>query len=83
MKNDRYEIIIVGSGLAGWVAGALLAKQKRPVLLLKEKGFQTSFTGDRYRFKPFSSFSEKCPKPSMIQKLIQKLDLPLPRNPQE
>ncbi len=78
MKKDKYEIIIVGSSLGGMVAGTLLANEKRPVLLLKERKYQPDFTRNRYQFSPFSSFSKGCLKASLVQGLVQRLELALP-----
>jgi phytoene dehydrogenase-like protein len=78
MKKDKYEIIIVGSGLGGMVAGTLLARAKRHVLLLKERKYQPHFTRNGYQFSPFSSFSKRCLKASLVQRLIQRLELALP-----
>ena len=75
VKKDKYEIIIVGSGLGGLVAGTLLAREKRSVILLREKGYQPHFSRDRYQFIPFSNFSERCLNPSLVKRLVQRLDL--------
>jgi phytoene dehydrogenase-like protein len=72
--ND-YEIIVLGSGLGGLLAGALLAKKRRSVLLLKEKGYQTSCQRDGYRFTPFSNFSETRLRPSLLQRIYRELGL--------
>jgi len=74
-KPNEYEVIILGSGLGGLIAGALLSKQNRSVLLLMEKGFKTYFEKGGYRFIPFSSLSEKHVTLDLIQTLSQKLGL--------
>ncbi len=78
MSHEKFDIIIVGSGLGGWIAGTLLAKEKRSVLLLKEKGGESFFASNRYRLSPFSSISEKRLPPSVARKLVEILGLPFP-----
>jgi len=75
-KDNDPEIIIIGSGLGGLVAGTLLAKRDHSVLLLKESGYQRSYREKGYRFVPFSSLSEKLLKPTFIEKVSQTLNLP-------
>lgn len=72
--ND-YEVIVLGSGLGGLIAAALLARKRRSVLLLKEKAYQTSYQRDGYRFTPFSNFSEKRLRPSLLQGISRELSL--------
>lgn len=74
-KNGQ-EIIVLGSGLGGLIAGALLAKNNHPVLLLKENGYHPSYTLKGYRFTPFSSISEKRLKPSLLKNISRTLNLP-------
>jgi phytoene dehydrogenase-like protein len=69
--------IILGSGLGGLVAGALLSRNKHSVLLLKERGYQPSYTLKGYRFSPFSNFSEKILGPSLLKKIHPSLNLSL------
>lgn len=75
-SENEQEIIVLGSGLGGVIAGTLLAKNNHPVLLLKENGYQPSYTTKGYRFTPFSSISEKRLKPSLLKKISQTLNLP-------
>ena len=76
-KGNDPEIIIIGCGLGGLVAGTLLSKRNHSVLLLKESGYQRSHREKGYRFVPFSSLSEKRLKPTFLQKVSQTLNLPL------
>src|SRR4030043_2041306 len=78
MKRSEHgqEIIVLGSGLGGLIAGTLLAKNNHSVLLLKENGYQPSCAVKGYRFIPFSSISEKRFKPSLLKKISQALNLP-------
>jgi phytoene dehydrogenase-like protein len=82
-SGNKQEVIILGSGLGGLIAGTLLAKNDRPVLLLKEKGYQPSYFIKGYHFVPFSNFSEKRVRPSLLKKISQELDLPSLMDPQE
>jgi len=75
-KAEEHEIIILGSGLGGLIAGAFLSRTNRNVLLLKERRYQPSFVRDGYRFVPFSNFSERRPKHSLLQKISRALNLP-------
>ncbi|MGZ3494983.1 MAG: NAD(P)-binding protein, partial [Thermodesulfobacteriota bacterium] len=76
-------MIILGSGLGGLVAGTLLSKNNHSVLLLKERGYQSSYTLRGYRFEPFSNFSEKLLKPNLLKKISQSLNLSLGRTQEE
>jgi phytoene dehydrogenase-like protein len=73
--GNEQEVIVIGSGLGGLVAGTLLSKNNHSVLLLKEKGFQSSSAIKGYHFVPFSNLSEKCLKPSLIRKISQTLGI--------
>lgn len=74
-SENGQEIIVLGSGLGGLIAGTLLAKNNHPVLLLKENGFHPSYTIKGYRFTPFSSISEKRFKSSLLKKISRALNL--------
>jgi phytoene dehydrogenase-like protein len=73
--GDEQEVIILGSGLGGLVAGTLLSKNNHSVLLLREKGYLSSCAIKGYHFVPFSNLSEKCLKPSLIRKISQTLGI--------
>jgi phytoene dehydrogenase-like protein len=75
-SENGQEIIVLGSGLGGVIAGTLLAKNNHPVLLLKEHGYQPSYSIKGYRFTPFLSISEKRLKPSLLKKISQTLNVP-------
>jgi phytoene dehydrogenase-like protein len=76
-QHNTYEVVILGSGLAGLVAGTLLSKKSHTVLFLKESGYQPSFVKKGYRFVPFSNFSEKLLNTAVLQEISQALSLPL------
>jgi phytoene dehydrogenase-like protein len=74
---NEQEVIVLGSGLGGLVAGTLLSKSNHSVLLLREKGYLSSCAIQGYHFIPFSNLSEKCLKPSLIRKISQALGISL------
>ena len=76
-QGDEYEVIVLGSGLAGLVAGTFLSQKNHKVLLLEENKYHPSYSKDGYRFVPFSNFSEKRLKLSLLEKISQSLDLSL------
>jgi len=71
--GNEQEVIVLGSGLGGLVAGTLLSKSNHSVLLLREKGYLSSCALKGYHFVPFSNLSEKCLKPSLIRKISHSL----------
>ncbi len=74
---NEYDVIVLGSGLGGLVAGTLLSRKQRSVLALKEKSYQPSYQRDGYHFFPFSNFSERRLEPNLLAGLSQILGLPL------
>src|SRR4030043_514409 len=74
--GNEQEVMVLGSGLGGLVAGALLSKNNRSVLLLRKKGYQPSCDIKGYHFVPFSNFSEKRLRLSLLKKISQDLNLP-------
>jgi len=75
--GNEQEVIVLGSGLGGLVAGTLLSKSNHSVLLLKERGYHSSCAIKGYHFFPFSNLSEKCLKPTLIRKISQTLGISL------
>jgi phytoene dehydrogenase-like protein len=76
-QANEYELIVLGTGLAGLIAGTLLSIKNHEVLLLKEKKYHSFFTKEGYRFPPFSNFLKKRLKLNFILKLAQALGLSL------
>jgi len=77
LQGDEYEVIILGSGLGGLITGTWLAREKHRVLLLKEKKYRPFYLKDGYRFVPFSNFSEKRLKVTLLNKISMALNLSL------
>src|SRR5512139_1396591 len=75
--GNEQEVIVLGSGLGGLVAGTLLSKNNHSVLLLREKGYRSSYATKGYHFVPFSNLSEKSLKPSLVRRISQALNLSL------
>jgi phytoene dehydrogenase-like protein len=76
-QDDEYEVIVLGSGLGGLIAGTRLSKEHRRVLLLREKPYQPFREEKGYRFVPFSNFSEKRIKAALLKRISKELELPL------
>ena len=77
-NGDEYEVIVVGSGLGGLAAAALLAYHNHKVLLLKESPYHPVYVKEGYRFVPFSNFSERRLRLALLQKISQALNLSFP-----
>jgi len=75
--SDEFEVIVLGSGLGGLVAGTLLSRKNHDVLLLKENHYRPSFEKEEYRFVPFSNFSERRLDLNFLKKISQTLNLSL------
>jgi phytoene dehydrogenase-like protein len=75
-QGDIYDVIVLGSGLAGLIAATYLSKAHRRVLLLKEKRYPLSCQENGYRFVPFTNFSEKLIKRSLLKRVSKELGLP-------
>ncbi len=76
-RDEKRDVIILGSGLGGLVAGIFLSLRGHSVLLLKEKGYQHFYLTRGYRFSPFSSFSEKFLEGRILEEVSQALGLSL------
>lgn len=63
-KNNSYDIIVIGSGIAGLTAGALLAKAGKKVIILEKHnrpgGYTQSFKRKGYHFDSSVHFTGGC-----------------------
>lgn len=75
-NQNEYEVLIIGSGLAGLISAVLLAKENLSVLILREEGYSSSYQRGGYRFQSFSNFSEKRIGLNLLKRLSQRLDIP-------
>ena len=73
-QGDEYDVIILGSGLGGLIAGAYLLKEHHRVLLLKEDQYHPFSEEIGYRFVPFSNFSEKRMKSPLLKRVSKELE---------
>jgi phytoene dehydrogenase-like protein len=76
-QGDQYDVIILGSGLGGLIAGVYLLKEQRRVLLLKENQYHPFSEEIGYRFVPFSNFSERRMKALLLKRVSRELDCSL------
>ncbi len=75
--GNKPEVIILGSGIGGLIAGALLSKNNHSVLVLKDREYHSYYNLKGYHFVPFSNFSEKRLSPGFLKKISQSLTLSL------
>jgi phytoene dehydrogenase-like protein len=80
-RTNKGKVIILGSGLGGLFAGALLSRAKLDVILFKEKRYQPSYVREGYHFIPFSNFSEIRIKPTLLQELSRISSLQIAARP--
>jgi phytoene dehydrogenase-like protein len=82
-QSPEYDAIVLGSGLGGLFAAALLSQKGLSILLLREKAATASCVRDGYHFVPFSDFSERQARPEVLKWLWDTLGLspasPVPR----
>jgi phytoene dehydrogenase-like protein len=76
-QGEEYEVIILGSGLGGLIAGTYLSKEHHRVLLLRENQYHPSCEEMGYRFVPFSNLSERRIKVPLLKRISKELDCPL------
>jgi phytoene dehydrogenase-like protein len=74
-QNDEFEVIVLGSGLGGLIAAALLSYHNHNVLFLKENQYHPSYAKEGYQFVPFSNFSERRLNLTLFKEVSQALNL--------
>ena len=74
-QTSEQDVIVLGSGLGGLTAAALLSRKGLSVLLLREKASGSSCVRDGYHFVPFSNFSERQVRPEIVKWLSDVLAL--------
>jgi len=74
-RNKRYETIVIGTGIGGLFAAALMAKRGISILILKEKGYEPYLEKSGYRFVPFSNFTEKNLSKKLIELVFEELEI--------
>src|SRR3990172_10896907 len=82
-RINKGKVIILGSGLGGLLAGALLSRENLEVFLFKEKRYRPSYVREGFRFTPLSNFSEIRIKPTLLQELSRISPLRFPVRPEE
>src|SRR4030066_2321090 len=82
-QSDKFEVMICGAGLGGLIAGTWLSNANRHVLILKEEGYHLSYLKEGYQFVPFTNFSERRIKLSLLEKISQALDFSFLNNGQK
>jgi phytoene dehydrogenase-like protein len=75
--SDAYDAIVVGAGLGGLSAGAMLAKAGRKVLVVEQAdapgGYAHSFTRGPYRFDPAVHFTVQAAEGGLLDLLLRLL----------
>jgi prolycopene isomerase len=77
-NNKKYDVLIVGAGIGGLTAGALLARKGLEVLLLeKEKqagGYVVSFKRGDYTFDATGAFIGGCEEGGEFDQILKEMD---------
>ncbi|MBM4339316.1 MAG: NAD(P)/FAD-dependent oxidoreductase [Deltaproteobacteria bacterium] len=77
-NHKKYDVLIIGAGIGGLTAGALLARKGWKVLLLeKEKqvgGYVVSFRRGEYTFDATGAFIGGCEKGGEFDRILKEMD---------
>jgi len=75
---ETYEVVILGSGISGLIAGNILAKKGYKVCILEKNfkpgGYVLNFTRNGYRFDPIIHFINGCGPDGMMTQLLSLFD---------
>jgi len=72
--NKEFDVIIIGAGIGGLVAGSLLSKNKKVLVLEKNKnfgGYCTSFSREDYKFESSIQAINGLKKHSAIANILE------------
>jgi prolycopene isomerase len=77
-SNKRYDTIVIGAGVGGLTAGALLARRGLKVLLLEKEnqtgGYVVSFKRGGYTFDATGSFIGGCQEGGEFYQILREID---------
>ncbi|MBM4306616.1 MAG: NAD(P)/FAD-dependent oxidoreductase [Deltaproteobacteria bacterium] len=77
-KNKKFDVLIVGSGVGGLTAGALLAQKRLKVLLLEKEGqaggYVVSFKRGDYTFDATGAFIGGCEEGGEFDQILKEMD---------
>ncbi len=77
--NSPYDVIVIGSGIGGMVAGLTCAREKRSVLMLEAGkqfgGYTNPFARKRFHFDPGIHYIGECYQGGSFQRLMERLEL--------
>jgi hypothetical protein len=82
-RINKGKVMILGSGLGGLLAGALLSRRNLEVILFREKRYRPAYDREGFRFIPFSNFSEIRISPTFVRELSRSCTLRFPVYPEE
>ncbi|MEZ4295595.1 MAG: NAD(P)/FAD-dependent oxidoreductase [Polyangiaceae bacterium] len=79
LAGKRFDIIVVGSGVGGLVAGLVAARAGQNVLVVEAKkqlgGYCNPFKRGKYRFDPGVHYIGECGPGQLFHRLVDSLDL--------
>jgi len=82
VKESKYDVIIMGAGIAGLICGAFLAKNGKRVLILEQHhipgGYCTSFKRKGFIFDAAVHHIGGCGKWGIVGRCLSELDINIP-----